>query len=112
MLAFSSAHDNGNGSYSAIAKLGHGNDKKIYSSYTDIVEHKLTSDVLERPTGDEESKVAMKTKLALDKLVGNKIAASQPANVSRQLTAAETSSYYRYTPNPNAPGYNPATKQV
>ena len=61
---------------------------------------------------EEEQETARKTREALENLVNGKISAAQPVNIARQKTAEESSSFFRYTPNPNAPGYNPEVKQV
>ena len=101
----------GNASYEAIAKQGQGK-KTVYSAFTDIVEKRVSKEDLERPTLEEEQKTTQKTREALEQLVTGKIAAAHPVNVPRQKSAQERSSFYRYTPNPNAPGYNPEASQV
>ena len=111
LLALSIDREGESNFTTAIANAGHSAKKKVYSTLSDMVEKRVKPEELERPGVDEARETAAKTSQALAKLISGKVKSSQPLSIARHKTAEESSSYYRYTPNPEAPGYNPKIAQ-
>lgn len=100
--------DKGQVRYDAIVKQGLGvqNKQLIHTSLDDLRSKKGDVEALQLPSADEQAATAERTRLALEALVDAKIKQSKPATVAGAAPAAEEPTYIRYTPNPNAPGYN------
>lgn len=103
-------------SYDAIVKGGTNSDKKVYSRYEDLRGGESKADDVALPTEDEEKSTADKTQAALQKLLASKTALNNPSGSA--MVNAETSKdiegktqFIKYTPKPDAPGYNPAAAQ-
>jgi len=64
---------------------------------------------LQRPSEEEEEKTTAETRLALERIISGKIAAARPVQVAKAKN--DEPSYIRYTPDQNAPGFNPSAKQ-
>lgn len=96
-LALQVRGENGDVGYDAVVTQHHRNKTKVYTKFSDLVER--DSDALALPSKDDEIETANRTRDALQALVQGKIAAALPANVPRQKTAKESSTYIRYTPN-------------
>ena len=96
----------GSSSYNAIAQRGQGT-KKVYSGFTDIVEKRIIKSEVKMPTLEQEQETARKTQEAFDSIVSGKVKSARPTNIVAQKSAKESSTYFRYTANPDAPGYNP-----
>lgn len=103
-------------SYDAIVKGGTNSDKKVYSRYEDLRGGEAKPQDLALPTEDEEKSTTDKTQAALQKLLTSKTALNNPSGSA--MVNAETSKdiegktkFIKYTPRPDAPGYNPAAAQ-
>eukprot|EP00980_Cylindrotheca_fusiformis_P002136 scaffold481_cov208-Cylindrotheca_fusiformis.AAC.2 len=103
-------------SYDAIVKGGTNSDKIVYSRYEDLRGGEAKAKDVALPTEDEEKSTAEKTQLALQKLLADKTALNNPSGSA--MVNAETSKniegktqFIKYTPRPDAPGYNPAAAQ-
>lgn len=103
-------------SYDAIVKGGTNSDKKVYSRYEDLRGGEAKAEDVALPTEDEEKSTADKTNAALQKLLAGKNALNNPSGSA--MVNAETSKdiegktqFIKYTPRPDAPGYNPAAAQ-
>jgi SNW domain-containing protein 1 len=103
-------------SYDAIVKGGTNSDKKVYSRYEDLRGGEAKAEDVALPTEDEEQSTTDKTQLALAKLLAKKTALNNPSGSA--IVNAETSKdiegktqFIKYTPRPDAPGYNPAAAQ-
>lgn len=65
-----------------------------------------------RPSAEEEAAAAASTKAVLEQIVDAKIRSTRPGHIAETAQSrAEESKCIRYTPAPDAPGYNPATAQ-
>eukprot|EP00549_Striatella_unipunctata_P004316 CAMPEP_0118688070 /NCGR_PEP_ID=MMETSP0800-20121206/8723_1 /TAXON_ID=210618 ORGANISM="Striatella unipunctata, Strain CCMP2910" /NCGR_SAMPLE_ID=MMETSP0800 /ASSEMBLY_ACC=CAM_ASM_000638 /LENGTH=480 /DNA_ID=CAMNT_0006585303 /DNA_START=128 /DNA_END=1570 /DNA_ORIENTATION=- len=99
-------------SYDAIVKGGTNSDKLVYSKLSD----RKSRDPIDisLPTEQEEQETAARTGAALMALVSSKVALDKPTG-SAMIQAAtsqnheEKTQFIKYTPRPDAPGYNPVT---
>ena len=103
-------------SYDAIVKGGTNSDKKVYSRYEDLRGGEAKEEDVALPTEDEEQEAANKTQLALQKLLNDKNAMKNPSgsamvNAETSKNIEEKTQFIKYTPRPDAPGYNPAAAQ-
>ena len=102
----------GNKDYTALIKSGTNASKKVYTSHTDLKGYTPTAESLSLPSHSEEQSTASKTQAAIDALLSSKIALSKPSgtaiqNASTSQNQESKTQFISYTPNPNAPGYNP-----
>lgn len=100
--------------YDAIVKHGQNKKKIIQTSLDDMKEKKVDVDKTTLPSAEEEAEVTDKTRMALEMLLHGKIAKAAPGtqgNTHANNKNKDEPQYIRYTPNPDAPGYNPAAKQ-
>ncbi|KAG5189007.1 SKIP/SNW domain-containing protein [Tribonema minus] len=97
--------------HDAIVKQGTNRDKLVQTQLNNVKEKAGDTDKLAVPTEDEEIATAERTRLALEKIVGVKVTSATPAGMISQQLATKEAEFVRYTPNPNAPGFNPAAKQ-
>lgn len=103
-------------SYDAIVKSGTNRDKIVYTRHEDMKGMGLGDvdpDDLALPTEEEEAAEAARTQAALQGLLQQKTAGDKPsgsalANVEASRNIEAKTQYIQYTPNPNAPGYNPS----
>ncbi|RKP20610.1 hypothetical protein ROZALSC1DRAFT_27920 [Rozella allomycis CSF55] len=99
---------NGKLDYSALVKYGQDKDRKVQTSFRDAMPTDLTArDQFEKPSQEEIDEVTEKTKMALQKIIDEKVANSQPKHVIAKKET-EAPKFYKYTPteqfnNPNAP---------
>eukprot|EP01041_Mallomonas_annulata_P011667 gene11667-24437_t len=96
--------------FDAIVKQGVNKDKLIKTSLEDMKGSEGVETLLTMPEVDEEQETAERTRKALEALLDGKIMKAKPSTVLTSA-GAEEPTYIRYTPNPNAPGFNPAAKQ-
>jgi SNW domain-containing protein 1 len=97
--------------YDAIVKQGTNRDKlAVYTSLKDMKAKEGDSDALRLPTDEEEAKAAEKTRLALEGIIGAKVAANKPFALPAAPNAGDPK-FISYTPNPNAPGVAKGGKQ-
>ena len=108
---------NGEVSYDAIVKGGTNSDKKVFSRHEDLRggEAREEDDVA-LPTEEEEQEATNRTQLALQKLLASKTAHNKPSgsamvNAETSQNIEEKTQFIKYTPRPDAPGYNPAAAQ-
>ena len=97
--------------YDAIVKQGQNQNKLVKTSINDLKESEGTKDALALPDETEEQKTAERTRLALESIVSGKIKSTKVATINSNANAVDEPTYIRYTPNPDAPGYNEAAKQ-
>jgi len=93
-----------------IVKQGSNKNRMVQSKMDDIKEKASEKDKLALPDEKESIETAERTRLALEALMEGKIKSSKASTVVQANEVAEAS-YIRYTPNPTAPGFNPAAKQ-
>ena len=97
--------------YDAIVKQGTNRDKlAVYTSLDDMKAKEGDTDALRLPTDEEEAKAAEKTRLALEGIIGAKVAANKPFALPSAPNAGDPK-FISYTPNPNAPGAAKGAKQ-
>ena len=103
-------------SYDAIIKGGTNSDKTVYSRYEHLRGGEAKAEDVALPSAEEEAATANKTQLALQKLLADKTALNKPsgsaivnANTSKDIE--KNTQFIKYTPRPDAPGYNPAAAQ-
>lgn len=96
--------------YDAIVKQGANKGKIVQTSLNDMKEKESDKEALALPDGKEVEDTAARTQKALEALLNGKISAAKPTTVAKNNNDAEPT-FIRYTPNPNAPGYNPEAKQ-
>jgi SNW domain-containing protein 1 len=70
--------------HDAIVRQGTNRDKIVQTQLHSVKEKPGDSDKLAAPTADEEAATAERTRLALEKIVGGKVAASTPAGALGQ----------------------------
>lgn len=106
----------GDVSYDAIVKGGTNSDKKVYSRYEDMVAKEAKEEDIALPTTEEEDATTSKTAAALQMLLSKHTALDKPSGTA--ILNAQTSQnqeaktqFIKYTPRPDAPGYNPAAAQ-
>ena len=100
-------------SYDSIVK-GSDPSKLVYSRHEHLRDGPATDVSL--PTPEQEQAETAKTAAALQAILQSKTALDKPsgsaivqADTSKNIV--ENTQYIKYTPNPDAPGYNPAAKQ-
>jgi SNW domain-containing protein 1 len=103
-------------SYDAIIKGGTNSDKTVYSRYEHLRGGEAKAEDVALPSAEEEAVTANRTQLALQKLLTDKTALNKPsgsaivnANTSKDIE--KNTQFIKYTPRPDAPGYNPAAAQ-
>ncbi|EJK65582.1 hypothetical protein THAOC_13538, partial [Thalassiosira oceanica] len=111
-----SVDESGKVSYDAIVTGGTNADKKVYSRHADLRGFQPTREEVAPPTEDEEAATAARTQRALSSLLSTKVALDKPTGSAitaahDSATAHERTQFIRYTPNVNAPGYNPQAAQ-
>ncbi|KAL3911042.1 MAG: hypothetical protein SGILL_007440 [Bacillariaceae sp.] len=107
---------NGEISYDAIVKGGTNADKTVYSRYEDLRGGEAKAEDVALPTEEEESEAADRTQAALQKLISAQTALNKPSgsaivNAETSKNIEEKTQFIKYTPRPDAPGYNPAAAQ-
>jgi len=95
--------------HEAIIRQGMRKDMVLYSQYTDLIEKDLAASELQRPSVEEEAKIAEKTRAALGKLVDEKVAAAQPTHVKG--TKQDEPVFIRYTPQLQSSEHNSGSQQ-
>lgn len=107
--------ENGRTNYDAVVRQGTNRDKIVYTKHRDVKGGDVDPESLRPPTVEEEADTAARTQRALDALLSERTALARPTG-SAMVNAAKSTlahqeantSFVRYTPDPNAPGYNPA----
>jgi len=104
---------NGEISYDAIIKGGTNSDKTVYSRYEHLRGGEAKAEDVALPSAEEEVETANRTQLALQKLLADKTALNKPSgsaivNANTSKNIEEKTQFIKYTPRPDAPGYNPA----
>ena len=97
--------ENGQVRFDSIVKQGGNKDKLVQSTLEDMKESSGNKDLMALPAEEEELEAAEKTRIALEALLEGKIKKAKPTTVVAP-SEIEEATYIRYTPNPNAPGYN------
>ena len=103
-------------SYDVIVKGGTNSDKIVYSRYEHLRGGEAKPEDISLPTEEEETETANRTQHALQKLVADKTALNKPSgsaivNADTSKNMEEKTQFIKYTPRPDAPGYNPAAAQ-
>lgn len=103
-------------SYDAIVKGGTNSDKIVYSRHADLRGGSAKAEDIALPTEEEEQSEAARTQAALDAILGKKTALDNPSgsaivNAQTSQNVEAKTSFIKYTPRPDAPGYNPAASQ-
>lgn len=107
---------NGEISYDAIVKGGTNADKTVYSRYEDMRGGEAKAEDVALPTEEEEAETADRTQAALQKILSKETALNKPSgsamvNAETSNNIEEKTQFIKYTPRPDAPGYNPAAAQ-
>ena len=103
-------------SYDALVKGGTNSDKLVYSKLSDVKGGPADPDAIALPTPQEEAATKEKTQAALQALLSSKTALDKPsgsalANAQTSQNQQAKTQFIKYTPRPDAPGYNPAAAQ-
>lgn len=102
----------GQARFDAIVTAQHADKLTVHTQYNDLVEKSGDSIIKARPSVEEETQAAARTREALEGIVSTKISHSRPGFISDDSKSkSEQSKYIRYTPAEDASGYNEATKQ-
>ena len=103
-------------SYDSIVKSGTNSDKMVYTKHEDLRGGKAKPEDVALPSEEEEKAEAARTQAAFNALLANKTKMDKPSGTA--LENADTSrnveaktQFIKYTPRPDAPGYNPAAAQ-
>lgn len=102
---------NGEVKYDAIVKQGSNKDKHMYTSLADMKAKDGDDAKLRLPTEEEQMESQEKTRAAMEKIIGAKVAASKPITTVSINAAQSEAKFIKYTPNPNAPGFQQGAKQ-
>lgn len=97
--------------YDVIARQGHAKDKIVYSNINQLLPAEVLSEdaaELQRPNEEEINDVTEQTRLALEKLTNQKIAAAMPVRAAEKQAPAQ---YIRYTPSQQGNFFNSGAKQ-
>lgn len=99
-------------SYDAIVTGGTNADKKVYSKHSDLRGCQPSQEDIALPSEEDAASTMERTQRALSSLVSAKVAMDKPTGSAitaaiDSATAHERTQFIRYTPNQNAPGYNP-----
>ncbi|ALC49665.1 Bx42 [Drosophila busckii] len=103
--------DKGKVKYDAIARQGHGKDKIVYSSITQLLPAEVLAedaDELQRPDEETVAETTEDTRLALEKLTNQKITSALPVRAAQKAAPAQ---YIRYTPSQQGDAFNSGAKQ-
>ncbi|CAM9190200.1 unnamed protein product [Chrysoparadoxa australica] len=95
--------------HDAIVKQGSNKGTLVQTSLNTLKEKEGDKEKLALPSNEEEQATAERTRMALEKIVGSKMASSTP--VGKLQVVKPEPKFVRYTPNPDAPGYNANAKQ-
>ncbi|EDX02186.1 puff-specific protein Bx42 [Drosophila teissieri] len=103
--------DKGKVKYDAIARQGHGKDKIVYSSISQLLPAEVLAedaDELQRPDEETVMETTEETRLALEKLTNQKITSALPVRHAQKAGPAQ---YIRYTPSQQGDAFNSGAKQ-
>ncbi|KAH8421121.1 hypothetical protein KR222_004152 [Zaprionus bogoriensis] len=103
--------DKGKVKYDAIARQGHGKDKIVYSSISQLLPAEVLAedaDELQRPDEETVAETTEETRLALEKLTNQKITSALPV---RHAQKSGPTQYIRYTPSQQGDAFNSGAKQ-
>ncbi|XP_001354931.1 puff-specific protein Bx42 [Drosophila persimilis] len=103
--------DKGKIKYDAIARQGHGKDKVVYSSISQLLPAEVLAedaDELQRPDEESVAETTEETRLALEKLTNQKITSALPVRHAQKAGPAQ---YIRYTPSQQGDAFNSGAKQ-
>lgn len=108
--------ETGEVSYDAIVKSGTNSDKRVYSRLEDMQAKEAKQEDITLPTAEDEEQTTNRTQAALLKLLESKNSLNKPsgsaiANAETSKNIEEKTQFIKYTPRPDAPGYNPAAAQ-
>lgn len=108
--------ETGEVSYDALVKTGTNSDKTVYSRLEDMQAREAKAEDLALPSTNDEQETALRTQAALEKLLADKTALDKPSgsamvNAETSKNLEEKTQFIKYTPRPDAPGYNPAAAQ-
>ncbi|KAM5273646.1 LOW QUALITY PROTEIN: SNW domain-containing protein 1-like [Ctenodactylus gundi] len=98
--------------YEAIAQQGQSKDKVTYTKYTDRVPKEVMNaddPDLQRPDEEAIKEITEKTRVALEKSVSQKVAATMPVRAADKLAPAH---YIRYTPSQQDVAFNSGANRV
>lgn len=106
----------GDVSYDAIVKQGTNADKTVYTRYEDLVAKEAKEEDITLPSREEEDETTAKTQAALNMLVTKHTSLDKPSgsaimNAQTSQNQEAKTQFIKYTPRPDAPGYNPAAAQ-
>lgn len=103
--------DKGKVKYDAIARQGHGKDKIVYSSISQLLPAEVLAedaDELQRPDEETVAETTEETRMALEKLTNQKITSALPVRHAQKAAPAQ---YIRYTPSQQGDAFNSGAKQ-
>lgn len=108
--------EKGDVSYDAIVKGGTNADKTVYSKYEDLKGGSADPEAVALPSPEEEEETKRRTQAALQSLLSKQTALDKPSgsamvNAATSQNQEEKTQFIKYTPRPDAPGYNPAAAQ-
>jgi SNW domain-containing protein 1 len=95
--------------FDVILRQGINPKQKVFSQFSDMVEKEESEDNLQKPSQEEEQKVAEKTRAALGKTVNEKIAAAQPTRLAQEESSDPI--FIRYTPSQQGESFNSGSRQ-
>jgi len=95
--------------WDAVLRQGNTDKLAIYGRATDGKEKWSSQDELARPEEEVDEINTERTRLALEAVLGKKVAKGSIG--TKKAGEAPKPDFVRYTPNPEAPGHNPACAQ-
>lgn len=97
--------------YDLIARQGHGKDKIVYSSISQLLPAEVLAEddeLLQRPDDEKVAETTEATRRALEKLTNQKVSAALPVRAAEKSGPAQ---YIRYTPSQQGDAFNSGAKQ-
>lgn len=97
--------------YDLIARQGHGKDKIVYSSISQLLPAEVLAEddeLLQRPDDEKVAETTEATRRALEKLTNQKVSAALPVRAAEKSAPAQ---YIRYTPSQQGDAFNSGAKQ-
>ena len=103
-------------SYDMIVKSGTNTGKTVFSRHEDLKGGEPDEEDIKLPDENEEKETTERTQAALQRLLSSKTALNKPSgsamvNAETSKNIEEKTQFVKYTPRPDAPGYNPAAAQ-
>ena len=100
--------------FDAIITAQHKSKTSIHTRFSDLIPREASTEIMERPSDESTAAVTERTKAALEGLVSGAMAVRSGVSALGSAAAAADvngqNKIIRYTPDEDAPGFNPAAR--